>query len=73
MERKKEMKLKACPFCGSKAEVVKFKEYYRAIHLPNDESFRIQCNNCMIQTQKGATTKENIRKALQDWNTRKAR
>ncbi|GAH09489.1 unnamed protein product, partial [marine sediment metagenome] len=57
-------------FCGKRVSKNTYKAWYRAVHLPEDESFIIWCGNCKIQTEETPNVKEWRDKTITAWNKR---
>ena len=67
-----ETKLRVCPFCGSKAELIDESDDWYSMYATNDEwvslPMRVQCFNCGASIEAGDNdAKEDI---INQWNTR---
>lgn len=66
-----ETKLRVCPFCGGKAELIDESEDWYSKYALDDEwvniSMRVQCSRCGANIQSCDDAKEDI---IEQWNTR---
>ena len=63
-EMKKEIKIKACPFCGGAGKLIDIYEGYKVTPV-TFKRYRVFCDRCGIETD--IETKEN---AIRKWNRR---
>lgn len=67
----KAKKLRACPFCGSRAEVRSFEpDPERCTGGPGFPSYCVVCQGCGVAGPCGGTFEEGKEKAIKLWNRR---
>ena len=67
MQRNGYLKLRECPFCGGKAEVVPHKSFSEALKAWKVDCYGVECKNCHTAGYQYFGTEK---QAIEAWNRR---